>query len=54
MTGGIIILSSIILPLRIPRERWGCDLAELAVLCTDDKVGLQLAEVVPVPLLPGS
>ena len=32
-TGGIIIiLSSLIHPLRIQRERWGHDLAELAVL----------------------
>ena len=53
-TGGILIVSSLILPLRIPQEHCGHDFAEQAVLCTDDKVGLQEAEVVPVPPLPGS
>ena len=44
-TGSIIILSSLILPLQTPREHWGCDLAELAVLCADAKVGLQEAKL---------
>ena len=38
-TGGIFIVSSLILPLQIHLEHWGLHLAKLAVVCWDAQVG---------------
>ena len=53
-TVGILIVSFLILPLRIPLESWGRQLAELAVACADDKVCRQEGDILLVPPLPSS